>query len=144
MNILVAVDFSDVAELVLAQARRLAKLPDAKVWLLHAATPKPAFLGYGPGPQHVRKNLADEFRREHQQLQDYAAQLRQAGIAAEALLVQGPAADVIVLEADRLRADIIVLGSHGHGAMHQLMLGSVSDAVLRKTRRPVLIVPVRQ
>jgi nucleotide-binding universal stress UspA family protein len=57
------------------------------------------------------------------------------------LLVQGPAADVIVLEADRLRADIIVLGSHGHGAMRHLLLGSVSDAVLRKTTRPVLIVP---
>jgi len=46
-----------------------------------------------------------------------------------------------VREADRLNADLIVLGSHGHGAIHRALLGSVSEHVLHHARRPLLILP---
>jgi nucleotide-binding universal stress UspA family protein len=48
----------------------------------------------------------------------------------------------ILQTADRLQVDVIVMGTHGKGAMEYTFLGSVAEKVLRKTRRPVFIVPL--
>jgi nucleotide-binding universal stress UspA family protein len=56
---------------------------------------------------------------------------------------QRDAAEKITEQAERLGAELIVLGSQGHGKLRQLLLGSVADAVLRNARVPVLIVPAR-
>ncbi|HEY7746773.1 MAG TPA: universal stress protein [Desulfuromonadales bacterium] len=45
--------------------------------------------------------------------------------------------------ADRIDADLIVLGSHGKGRLKYAFLGSVAEKVLRKTQRPAMIVPLR-
>ena len=58
-----------------------------------------------------------------------------------ALFVQGSTAETIVRKATEIDADLIVVGSHGHGAMYQLLVGSVSEAVLRQSEIPVLVVP---
>ena len=51
-----------------------------------------------------------------------------------------PVAQILAC-ADRLDADLIVVGSHGKGRLHYTFLGSVAEKLLRKTRRPVLVVP---
>ncbi len=48
----------------------------------------------------------------------------------------------ILLAADKLNADLVVLGSHGKGMMNYAFLGSVAEKVLRKSHRPILIVPL--
>ncbi len=48
-----------------------------------------------------------------------------------------------IKEAQRLEADLIVIATHGHGAMFDLLVGSISQAVLRQSRAPVAMVPVR-
>jgi nucleotide-binding universal stress UspA family protein len=55
----------------------------------------------------------------------------------------GNPATEILRAADRLNADIIVLGSHGKGALKYAFLGSVAEKVLRKSQRPVLVVPLQ-
>lgn len=68
---------------------------------------------------------------------------RRQGIEATALLVQGPTAQMLLEEAAKLECDMIVIGSHGSGVIKQLLGGSVSQAVLTKSDRPVLVVPTR-
>jgi nucleotide-binding universal stress UspA family protein len=140
-NILVPVDFSEITDSVVATARALAQAFSAKLWLLHVAAPDPDFVGYEAGPQSVRDQLAGRLRAEHRRLQEEAARLRDGGIEAAALLIQGPTVEKILTEADRIGADLIVLGSHGHGAVYRSLLGSVSESVLRKTACPITIVP---
>jgi nucleotide-binding universal stress UspA family protein len=53
----------------------------------------------------------------------------------------GDAAPVTLSVADRLDVDMIILGSHSKGKLHYAFLGSVSEKVLRKTHRTVVIVP---
>ena len=105
------------------------------------ADPEPDFVGYDVGPQSVRDSLSERFHAEHRRIQEIADRLRRSGIAATALLVQGATVETIVEKASELEVDIIVIGSHGRGAMHQLLMGSVSEGVIRHSRCPILVVP---
>jgi len=67
--------------------------------------------------------------------------LRQEGLDVTALLVRGPTAETIINESKKLEADMIIVGSHGRGAMHRLLVGSISEGVLRHAEKPVLVIP---
>jgi nucleotide-binding universal stress UspA family protein len=58
-----------------------------------------------------------------------------------ALQLQGATVATVLAEADRLGAELIVLGSHGHGAVYELLVGSVAEGVVRRSKVPVLLVP---
>ena len=65
---------------------------------------------------------------------------RESGLQAEAVAKVGPAVERIIEVADERDADLIVVGSRGHGAIVGTVLGSVSMGLVRKSRRPVLVV----
>ncbi|MES1944458.1 Universal stress protein UspA-like nucleotide-binding protein [Salinisphaera sp. PC39] len=69
------------------------------------------------------------------------SELREAGIETVPVLQSGRIGPAIVEEAERRGADLIVLGSRGHGAVASLLLGSVTDHVLHNSMRPMLIIP---
>jgi nucleotide-binding universal stress UspA family protein len=139
-NIVAAIDLSDVSGRVVEQAAALARAFSAQLWLLHVAAPEPDFVGYGAGPQTQRDAVAHELRDEHRDLQERAEALAASGVDAQALMVQGATVETILAECARLEADVVVLGSHGHGAMRRALMGSVSEGVLHKAACPVLIV----
>jgi nucleotide-binding universal stress UspA family protein len=141
MRILVPIDFSEITKTVIFEAKSLAEKLMAKIWLIHIAEPDPFFVGYEPGPQSVRDNLAKKFRNEHVQLQEEAKKLRHTNIDATALLIQGPTVKTIITESEKLKIDMIIMGSHGHGAILKLIVGSVSEGVLKEASCPVLIIP---
>jgi nucleotide-binding universal stress UspA family protein len=144
MKILVPIDFSAATGTLLAALSRLAGSASVeRVWLLHVAEPNPEFVGYEAGTPVVRDQVAAQQRHSHRELQAMAENLRAEGHDATALLVQGPTAEKILSEAERLKADLILMATHGHGAMYDLLVGSVSQAVLRASRIPLLLVPVR-
>jgi nucleotide-binding universal stress UspA family protein len=140
-TILAAIDFSPVSDAVVEHATRLAEAFGCTLWLLHVAAPDPDFVGYEPGPQSVRHSVAAGLHDTHRRLQEQSAALRERGIDCTALLIQGSTPETIVREAERLHADLIVLGSHGHSAFRRALLGSVSEHVLHHASRPLLILP---
>lgn len=143
-TILALVDFSDVSRAVVRVAADLARSSRARLYLLHVATPDPDFVGYEPGPQTVRDAAARRFRDEHRRLQAMERGLTTRRIRARALVVQGPTVEKILQESRRLRVGTIVMGSHGHGALHRVLVGSVTEGVLRKASCPVLVIPRRR
>lgn len=142
MSLLVAVDFSAVTDGQLEIVGRLAR-PNREIYLLHVAEPDPDFIGLEAGPDEVRHQVAAEFQREHEAIQSLAVRLREAGHVVNALLVQGPTVETILKQAEKLEAEVIVVGSHGHGALFDLVVGSISAGVIRKSPVPVLVVPSR-
>lgn len=144
-EILVAVDFSAGTEHVLAVATRLAAPTGATIHLLHVAAPEPSFVGYDPpGGPSDRDQRAEELHDEHQALQVLADAVHETGVTVKPLLVKGATLEVILGEADRLDADLIVVGSHGHGAVHRFLVGSTTDGLVRQSTLPVLVVPVHE
>ncbi len=140
-TILVAIDFSSVTEPMLDVAVRMARSFDARLCLVHVAPPDPTFVGYEAGPQTVRDAVAEEFREEHRKLHALQKRVEEQGVTATSQFIQGPTIEKILEEAKDLEADLIVMGSHGRGALYHLIVGSVSEGVLRKATCPVLVVP---
>lgn len=140
-HVVAAVDFSAPSDAAVERAVELAEAFGARMTLLHVAAPDPDFVGYEVGPQGERDARARELRGEHATLQERAAALRARGLDARALLVEGPSVETLLAEAERLEADLLVMGSHGHGRLYDALVGSVSAGVIRAGRLPVLLVP---
>jgi nucleotide-binding universal stress UspA family protein len=155
-KILVAVDFSKNTGQLMEQAALLAKGLTAKVWIVHvtsdplqAAYAGADFYGLGsetisplPGDIEMARDLcADEYKREHQALMALSSTLRQKGIDAQAILLKGDAAGLILEQAENLDVNLVVMGSHGHSLLRKVLVGSVTEAVLRDALCNVLIVP---
>ena len=143
-GVVTPIDFSDVTDAVLAEAGRYAKALGAKIWLIHVAAAEPEFVGYEIGPVYVRDSVARQLRNAHQELQVYQDQLRADGLDVTAMLVPGSPSLKVVEEIRELEPQLVVLGSHGHGALHNLLVGSVCQEVLKEAICPVLVVPFRR
>jgi len=149
MKILVAIDFSDISSRVLQQAQKFGQAMSAQVILMHVAEPNPDHIAYdydpaamyAIDPSAIRKQIAERFHREHQQLQDMAQAMREQGLDCKALMVQGPTVEMLLGGVERLEIDFIIAGSHGKGILSQIFLGSSSEELVKKARIPVLLVP---
>jgi len=140
-TIVIATDGSPSALEAVEYGLELASDQDAEPIFVHVAPatevlPVTGF-GLGATPASVPHEL-DAHDREALDAAVEIAEMR--GLEAKAELLTGNAADAIVAYADSVDADLIVVGSRGHGAIAGALLGSVSQSVLREARRPVLIV----
>lgn len=140
-DVLACLDLSPASAAVLEEAATLASALGARLHLLHVAAPEPALAGYDrPGGINDRDRRAGGLSDEHRRLHELAGSVE--SVEATPLLVMGVTADTILAEADRFDSALVVVGSHGHGAVHRLLVGSTTDALLRRSTRPVVVVPL--
>ncbi len=141
-NILVTIDFNKNEQSLVDKAFQLAEQFDSKIWLIHIAAPDPDFVGYDIGPQYIRDSRASVLREEHKLLQKQADELKEKGVNAEGLLVQGATIEMIMAESKKLNIDLIIAGHHEHNFLYKAFVGSVSGQIIEKSKIPVLIVPL--
>lgn len=149
MQILVAIDFSDITKKVIEHARIMASALSSRVTLIHVAEPNPdqSLYDLDPSsipivdPAQIRDQIAQRFHQEHQQLQQYAETMRDQGIECKALMIQGPVVELLLQQAQKMEADFFIIGSHGKGILSQVLLGSCSEDLLKQTELPVFLVP---
>jgi len=144
IKILVAIDLSPASARVIQVCERIGKAMSAEVRVLHVAEADPSFAGYDAGPDVVRDQVAREFRDEHRRVQAHADTLRETGLKSTALLIQGPIVETVLAEARKMTADLLIVGSHGFGALYDLVVGSSSRGILKDAEIPVLVVPVKK
>jgi nucleotide-binding universal stress UspA family protein len=146
-KILLATDGSEAADKAIAFAIRLVENTSCRVTLL-SVVEEPVYSTFWsdgliapevllPAPEQLREEL-DE--RAEEMLKDSLEPLRKAGIDAEAKVRFGNPAGEILKEGEESDYDMIVLGSHGRGALGTFLLGSVSNRVAHHANCPVLIV----
>jgi nucleotide-binding universal stress UspA family protein len=141
-NILIPIDFKGNSELLLNKAFDIAEKFDSKVWLIHVAAPDPDYIGYEAGPQNLRDFRADELREEHKRIQTFARGLVQKGVTTEALLIQGTTVNTILEKTKKLDIDLIIIGHQIHSFFYKALFGSVSERLVKKTKIPILLVPL--
>ncbi len=141
MRILVAVDFSPITGTVMEIVPGVACRAPSDVRVLHVSEPEPDFVGYDAGPGGPGERVTAVCKRARLQVEVIADRLRARHINATALVIQGSRMETIIHEAGRFDADIVAVGSHGHGAVFELLTGSVPEAQLRQSERAVLVIP---
>lgn len=146
-RILVGVDGSQGSEAALAWAIRLARQTAAEIVALHAfeipvyAQPDiamgPVYTAPPADPQwwdRLRQAMAHTFEQE------WCASLARSGVPYRTVLAEGRPATVIEEVAEREAVDLVVVGRRGLGGLTELILGSVSHAIVHRVRRPVAVV----
>jgi len=144
MKLLAAVDLSRASGYVIEAVHRVALATDAEVYVLHTIIPLPGIAGPEFNPVTEHQEMSRRYLAEQDQLNELVTQLVEADVNATALMAQGDPAKTVLKEAERLDAELIVVGSHGHGMMFDALMGSVSAGILRKSTIPVLVVPIRE
>jgi nucleotide-binding universal stress UspA family protein len=158
-RILVPIDFSDVTPGVIDVAQQLAKAIGAEVHLVHVkeltAATAPGTLGYGlagmpelapmsglpvAGFETMPEPIPEDASQKSK-LAQWQKQIARGGVKVSLHQPVGAVAEEILNQADEINADLIVMGTHGHGAMYNLLVGSATEGVLKHTTRPVLLVP---
>ena len=143
MKLLVVIDFSEVTQKITDYVKKQLCKPRSIIWLLHVAMPNPDFVGYDVGPETEREFVAKKFRDQHTKLEGIANNIRKYGVEVTPLLIQGPTVETILKQAEKLEVDAILVGSHGRGAVYKLLVGSVSEGLLHKTKIPLVVVPAK-
>lgn len=142
-TIVAAIDFSDSTKPVLESATKLAKALDEGLHLIHVVEAEPTYAAYGFSPDEFPAMLEVQIEsvdRAEKKLETIAGEIGVRGV--ETAVLQGHPLHTILEYAEEVGADLIVLGSHGHGFLGSLLLGSVAEGCVRKAQFPSLIVPV--
>jgi len=141
-KILVPVDGSQTSQAGLKEAISLAKTQGAKLRILHVIDVAP-ILNIPEGGVDFGL-LEDEVKRAGKEIIDAAVSAAtKQGVRAEIAMPESlgePAAEIIIDEALRWKADLIVIGTHGRSGLKRILLGSVAELVVRSAQAPVLLV----
>ncbi len=143
-RIFVPVDGSETAERGLSEATRLAKTLDAKLKIAHIVDDSPLTLNPEAG-MATAPLVADFAAGGKQILEEARAHAATSGIDAEVVLHEnftGRVADLIIEEASKWGADLVVMGTHGRSGLRHAVLGSTAEAVVHGSNVPVLLVRV--
>ena len=135
-SLVVGVDGSPASAAALRWAVRQAQLTGGEVCAVTAWSHPLAVDAGTPG--RAIRDVAETHRR---QLEDFLEIARVPGVAIRAEVSEGDPAEVLLSMAQD--AELLVLGSHGHGKMLRALVGSVSAKCLREARCPVVILPAR-
>jgi nucleotide-binding universal stress UspA family protein len=142
-KILAAVDRSRISEYVARIASVIARGADASVLLVSVAPREPDAFGRQVRRKVITDPVPKDLQDRRELLDRLADRLRAEGVECDTLMVRGDPGPTLIDEARRADAALIVMGSHGRGALFRQLMGSVSETVLRDGRFPVLVVPAR-
>lgn len=141
-RILCPVDFSEHSRRALDHAVAIARWYGSVITVTHVVAPAPVF-AYGPGPVTFQPAIMSPMDRAQLQssLDAFVQGEASRGVTIETDIREGSAAAEVLALAAELSADLIAIGTHGRSGFERLLLGSVTEKVLRKAGCPVLTVP---
>ena len=143
-NILVAVDFNDSVDQLLNYGESMAEKFGAKLWVVYVAAPDPDFVGYEAGPQYIRDFKADELKGNHKRLQELCDTFIGKEIDSEALLIQGSTVETLLEEVQKLKSDLLIVGTHKHSFLYNLFAEGVSTKLFENVNIPLLAIPFEE
>jgi len=140
-SILVPVDYSEPSRRALELALSLDQ--NAEVTVVHAWD-RPAYVGEElvAHPDGSRRSLSELIRENaEREMTDFLARVKPGGTAFKHYLITGDPVSAIIAEAGKPGYDVLIVGTHGRTGMTKLLLGSVTEKLIRLSPIPVLTVP---
>lgn len=140
-TILAPIDFSSATETVVEEAANLARAMEGKVVLLTVLQPPAITNEYSALVDNLAEIMAAGEENAARRLAEIESKLKAAQVPVETVQLNGPPIRLIVEQAKELGASYIVMGSHGHTALYDLLVGSTTHGVLMRASCPVVITP---
>ena len=152
-NILLALDFSEITGELINAGEALAKPYNANLHLLHTEPPTSGYVyytagieyniitGFGYADTYSQQIEKESLANDKHALEIIQNQLKKKDIKTTFSLLKGEIAETIVNEAQKIPADLIIIGSHKHGAFYNLLFGSTETKLLKESPYPILIIP---
>jgi nucleotide-binding universal stress UspA family protein len=141
-TILVPLDGSARAEVILSHVVELARKFSAKVILLKAVEEKPVYTGDLEVSAVIKKN--EELARQNNTAESYLKgvqeKFEQQNIQVTTRIMRGQPVEVIIEIAKQENADLIAMASHGRSGLGRVFYGSVAAGILQRVDRPLLII----
>ncbi|HEY1326641.1 MAG TPA: universal stress protein [Casimicrobiaceae bacterium] len=141
-RILVPVDGSAASQRGVEEALRLAQALDARVSMLHVLDSAPIVAA--PDMAAYVPQVIDDLRLAGQQIAEQAkARADAAGVGSDVILADAggrPVFEAIIEQAQRVDADLLVMGTHGRRGIARVLMGSDAEGVVRNARVPVMLV----
>ena len=111
--------------------------------MVHIMEPEPTYSAYGFTPEEFPAIHTFQKEARTRAEQALAAQKEKVpeGISAQTAILEGNPLHELLTFATAEGADLVVLGTHGHGVVASMLLGSVAEGVIRKAKIPALIIP---
>lgn len=138
-HLLVPVDGSASSVRAAAVAADLARQWDADVVVLHVVSIPQSLVVVAGLDQHLVEEYVEQLGADA--LVGALDVFNAASVGAEVKIETGAPAEIILFEAERLGADLVVMGKRGLGQVRGLLLGSVSDRVGHHLKVPLLLIP---
>lgn len=141
-TIIALVDLSDLTFKVLKQAHALATAFHSEVIILHVMAKVPVVVDVGlVSPVVMQDPPPAVAQAQSSQLLEMRDSLIKFGVRASVEELTDASVDAVLAATRRCNADLIILGSHHHSTIYNLLVGSVADDVLKRAHCPVLVVP---
>lgn len=143
-NILVAVDEPKEADQLIAQAVRIAKLTQAKIWIIHVAEGIPNdFLARETGPQYKYDKRTEDNKKEAQHLEQWTQEVKERhGVDAEGLLLEGSITSSIKKMVEQHEIDLVVAGHKKKNPFYELFTSNKKKDLIDELKIPLLAVPL--
>lgn len=145
-TIITALDFSDATKSVLAAAIAMAQSQQAALHIVHVLEPEPSYTAYGMTPEEfpaIQVFQQESQKRAEAKLNQAVATAKEQLADVRAELMIGSPLHTIIDYVKKTAADLVVIGTHGHGAVAALLIGSVAEGLVRKAVCPTLVIPCK-
>ena len=142
-QILVPTDFSESSELALRAAIQLGRKFGAAVEVLHVDTEATVMVPPPGDLIAVPIDIAELMEKSVERLNEIAEHVRRTGLVCTTATEVGTTHTEIVDHAQRIGADLIVMGTHGRHGLGHALVGSIAERVVQHALCPVLVIPLR-
>jgi nucleotide-binding universal stress UspA family protein len=139
-RILCPVDFSEFSDRAYEYALSFARHFGAKLFVQHVTEPVVVLPRVHVSPALLDQVYAEQYAGAEQKIHELTAKHSRNGVESEVVLERGPVADSILQFAEDQNIDLIAMGTHGRRGLDRIVVGSVTERVLRTARCAVLAV----
>ncbi|WP_461482249.1 universal stress protein [Porticoccus sp.] len=141
-TIFAAIDLNSNVDRILSVATDMARHYGAELVLATVETELPG--AEGANVEEVTADIQSAYGDAVARLQSMASDINGQGVNCRALMLEGKAVDQLVQAADRLHADLIVLGNRGHSPFYDTLIGGTAPGVVHRAKQCVLLVPIAE
>ena len=138
-KIICALDLSQHSALVADYAISLAKAFDAEIIAVYAAPALTQYVGFHVPPSSIENFVGEIITGAEKTMQEFVAE-NFSGVKAKGMVVNGYAAEEILTLAAEVKADIIIMGTHGRKGIDRILFGSVAEKVVKSSPIPVMTI----